>query len=224
MIISKPNYIQLKRETKDGKRHYLTPEGHRVPSVTTILDATKPQRDRDALKNWKKRVGHAKAKEISTEAAGVGTLMHKKLEMFCEGTLKEPGSNHIQKIAHDMAHVIINSGLTNLQETWGNEISLYFPELYAGTTDFVGVWKTLPTIIDFKQSNKLKKAEWITDYYLQLCAYAAAHNEMFGTDIKQCAILMCTRNLEYQEFVLEGSDFEDYTNKWWDRVEQFYQL
>lgn len=218
----KPNYVDLKRETKQGKRHYVTPDGRRVPSVTTILDKTKPEKSRIALANWKKRVGETKAREITTEAANVGTVMHKKLEEYCLGKLKDPGSNLVQKIGHDMAGIIIKNGLVHLNETWGNEVSLYYPELYAGTTDFAGVWQAVPTIIDFKQTNKFKKREWIDDYFMQLSAYALAHDEVYGTKIKKGAILMCTRDLQYQEFVIEGAEFEDYKNKWWNRVEEYY--
>jgi genome maintenance exonuclease 1 len=102
--------------------------------------------------------------------------------------------------------------------------------LYAGTTDCVGVWNGKPAIIDFKQTNKPKKREWIGDYFLQLTAYAQAHNEMHGTDINTGVILMCAKpdskdaTPQYQEFVLEADEFDHWSEQWMKRVELYYQI
>ena len=123
-----------------------------------------------------------------------------------------------------MANVIIETMLKpNVTEIWGLETSLYFPGLYAGTTDCVGMWQGRPAIIDFKQTNKPKKEEWIEDYYLQLAAYATAHNEVYGTSIDQGVVLMCSGDLQGQTFVLGNNRFAEYSDKWWDRVEQYYR-
>jgi hypothetical protein len=223
-MTSKFNYTPMSRETIAGKRHYCLPDGSKVASVTTILDKTKSQEKMEILANWRKRVGPANAQVITTEAAGVGTVMHKMLEEHCLGTAKPPGSNNVQKIAHPMAQQIIQNGLVHMNEIWGTEIPLFYPGLYAGTTDLAGVWKGEEAILDFKQTNKPKKEEWIEDYKIQLCAYAAAHNEVHGTKIKRGVVLMCSRACEYQEFVIEGADFEYWTGQWWDKVEQYYRV
>jgi len=223
MITQKFNYEPLYRETIDGKRKYATPDGEKLPSVTTILDATKPEEAKKALQEWKKRVGVQKAQEITTEAAGRGTRMHKWLEDYIKtGVIGEPGSNPYSIQSHKMATSIIYQGLSKCNEYWGTEVPLYFPKVYAGTTDLVGVHDGSPAIMDHKQSNKLKKREWIEDYFLQLAAYANAHNEVHGTNIRKGVIFMCTADNIYQEFIVEGNEFDTWTDKWFKRVEQYY--
>ena len=234
MITEKYNYRALTRKQVDGKRLYSTPDGNAVPSVTTILDKTKSEEKKQALRNWKKRVGEAKAQEIVTEAAGRGTRMHKWLEDYClTDVINPPGSNPFSQQSHRMAEVIIDQGLCNVNEYWGMEVPLYFPQIYAGTTDCVGLHNGTPAIMDFKQSNKPKKEEWIDDYKLQMCAYAEAHNEVYGSNIRKGVVLMCVKpdtnemgqiitEPVYQEFVIEGDDFDHWRKQWWMRVEQYY--
>jgi hypothetical protein len=223
-IDMKFDYKPLSRENINGKRHYCTPDGMKLPSVTTILEKTKSQEKIDALNNWRRRVGPQAAQTITTEAAGTGTVMHKMLEEHCLGKAKPPGSNEVQKIAYPMAQTIIQNGLVHMNEVWGNEISLYYPSLYAGSTDLAGVWKNKESILDFKQTNRPKKSEWIDDYRIQLCAYALAHNEVYGTNIRQGVVLMCSRACEYQEFIIEGSDFDYWADQWWDKVQEYYSI
>lgn len=224
MLIQKYNYTPISRESVDGKRHYCLPDGSKVPSVTTILDATKSEESKLALANWRKRMGPQRAQEITTEAASRGTRMHKWLETYVkEGDMGLPGSNPYSKQSHGMANVIVFEGLgKNVNEYWGVEVPLYYSGLYAGTTDCIGLWKQKPAILDFKQTNKPKKREYIEDYFLQLAAYALAHNHMHNTDIKTGVILMCSANNEYQEFVIEGDEFEHYTHRWLERVERYH--
>ena len=221
LIQNKFDYKPISRKEVDGKRKYLTPDGHAVASVTTILDATK---DKTHLIAWRKRVGEQKAREITTEAAGVGTRMHKYLEDYVEfGEWPTPGSNPFAKKAHRMAEVIRDEAMVHVDNIWGSEVQLYVPQLYAGTTDLVGTFKGNPAIMDFKQTNKPKKTEWVDDYFLQLCAYAHAHNNMFETSINKGVILMCSKDYQYQEWILEGSAFDHYSNIWFDRVAQYYE-
>jgi len=226
-LIYLPNkfpYKELKRETVNGSRKYMTPDGHAVPSVTTILDATKPEEKKKALQEWRKRVGEEKAKQITTEAAGRGTRMHKWLENHVKtGDTGQPGTNPYSIQSHQMAQTIIDKGLSKCQEFWGTEVSLYFPEVYAGTTDLVGVHDNIECIMDHKQTNKPKKREWIDDYFLQLAAYALAHNEVFGTKIRKGVVFMCSADNQYQEFIVEGSEFDKYTDLWYSRIEQYYK-
>lgn len=203
------------------KRVYLTPDGESLPSVTTILSATK---DMTALNEWKKRVGHEKAQQITTEAAGVGTAMHANLERFIAGIKRQPGNNPVHVQANAMADQIIINGLSKVNEVWAMEQSLYFPGLFSGTTDLVAVFDGNPSVCDYKQTNKPKKAEWVDDYYLQLMAYIMAHNEIYGSDIKEGHIFMCSRDLQYQQFDLLPKDFNKWQDAWLKKVEEYYAL
>ena len=217
-------YIELKKQTLNGSRKYMTPDGHAVPSVTTILDATKSEEKKKTLHEWRNRVGHAKAQQITTEAAGRGTRMHKWLENYIKtGTIGDPGSNPYSIQSHRMAQSIIDRGLSQCNEFWGTEISLYFPEVYAGTTDLVGMHNGAPAIMDHKQTNKPKKREWIDDYFIQLAAYSTAHNEVYHTKIEKGVIFMCSADNRYQEFIIEGQEFKKYVDIWFKRLEQYYQ-
>lgn len=235
LLQSKFIYSKLHRDESSGKRLYTCPDGSKVPSVTTILDKTKPAEARQALAAWKKAVGEKKAQEITTEAAGRGTRMHKFLEEYIKGRpLKESLTNPFAQQSLIMANKVIEDGFPLIEEVWGSEVPLYFPNLYAGTTDCVGIHNGDESILDFKQTNKPKKLEWIEDYFLQLTAYALAHNEVHGTNISKGVIMMCVRPLEitpgvwsepiYQQFILESKDFPMWTNRWCDRVEQYYKL
>jgi genome maintenance exonuclease 1 len=201
------------------KRVYLTPDGESLPSVTTILSATK---DMTHLNEWKKRIGEDKAKQITTEAAGVGTAMHSNLERFIAGIQRQPGNNPVHVQANSMADQIIINGLNDVNEVWAMEQSLYFPGLYSGTTDLVAVYKDNPSVCDYKQTNKPKKAEWVEDYFLQLVAYILAHNEVYGTDIREGHVFMCSRACEYQQFDLLPKDFNKYQDMWLNKVEEYY--
>jgi hypothetical protein len=224
LLIEKYNYEPINRESVDGKRLYATPDGNKLPSVTTILDKTKPFEKVQALLNWKKRVGEAKAQEIVTEASGRGTRMHKFLEDYVvTGTINDPGSNPYSQQSHKMAQEIIANGLKNFTAVYGVEVPLYYPGLYAGTTDGVGVHLNDECIFDHKQTNKPKKEEYIEDYYLQLTAYALAHNQVHGTNINKGVVLMCSAAFQYQEFILTPDKFKFWEQKWWDRVEQYYK-
>jgi len=218
-------YSRLTRDESSGKRLYACPDGFKVPSVTTILDKTKPEESRIALANWRKAIGDKKATEITTEAANRGTRMHKYLEDYIKGeVLKETVTNPYAQQSLDMAKIVIEKGMCNVDEVWGSEVPLYFPELYAGTTDCVGLHKGEQAILDFKQTNKPKKREFIDDYFIQLTAYAMAHNEVHGTNIRKGVILMCSKDYEYQEFILEPADFDYWTERWCERVSEYYRL
>jgi len=222
-LTNKFNYVELKKQSVDGSRKYLTPDGYAVPSVTTILDATKSEESKKALQDWRNRVGHVKAQAITAEAAGRGTRMHKWLENYIKtGETGEPGTNPYSLQSHKMAQSIITKGLVKCDEYWGTEVSLYFPQVYAGTTDLVGVHDGDEAIMDHKQTNKPKKREWIDDYFIQTAAYATAHNEVWGTNIRKGVIFMCSADNEYQEFIIEGLEFDKYVNKWFERLEQYY--
>jgi genome maintenance exonuclease 1 len=237
MYNPKFEYHQLNRTSEEGQRLYLTPDGKKVPSVTTILSATQPEEKKVALQNWRKRVGVERAQAITTEAANRGTRMHTYLEKYIkEGAMPERGSNPYSFASHVMAKTVIEQGLKNVNEVWGVEIPLFFPQIYAGTTDGCGIHLTDESILDYKQTNKPKKEEWIDDYKLQLVAYALAHNEVYKTNIRKGVVLMCVKpdvdpeTLEpitipqYQEFILEPKDFDYWEQQWWKRLELYYMI
>ena len=218
MITEKFKYHKLERIDENGTRLYKCPDESLVTSVTRILSATK---DTTHLDNWKKKVGERRADEIRNEAATVGTFMHKCLECHI---LKEEyvKFNPYFQQAKMMSEVIIEQGLNNVSEIWGTEVMLYYPGKYAGTTDLVGIHEDQETIMDFKQTNKPKKREWIDDYFCQLAAYAQAHNKIYGTNIRRGVIFMCSRDYQYQQFEMEGNDFDIFSEKWFKRVDEFY--
>jgi hypothetical protein len=220
---NKFNYKTLNRETIEGSRKYVSPDGEKLPSVTTILDATKSEEKKKILNDWRNRIGHKKAQEITTEAAARGTRMHKFIEDYIKtGSLSDSGTNPYSIQSHKMAQSIISQGLSKCNEFWGTEVSLYYPKIYAGTTDLVGVHDGSEAIMDHKQTNKLKKREWIEDYFIQLAAYAAAHNEVYGTKIRKGVIFMCSADNIYQEFIVEGEEFDSWTDKWFKKLEEYY--
>ena len=221
VFLKKFEYHSLKQINEGGKRVYETPNGDKVPSVTTILSKTK---DMTHLNEWKQRVGEQVAQRIVKEASGIGSAMHNNLEKFLSGEQRVPGTNLVHVQANKMANQIIQNALVHVDEVWGIEQALYFPGLYSGTTDLVGQYKGNPAIMDFKQTNKPKKKEWVEDYLLQLVAYSEAHNEVYGTQIREGHIFMCSRDLNYQQFDLEPTHYQYWLDQWLARVEQYYKL
>ena len=211
-------YDSLDRAEHSDGRRYVTLDGNAYPSVTTILDATC---DKTHLIAWRQRVGEEKAKQITKEAAGVGTSMHGFLENYTKGEELPNKTNLVHVQGRKMAEVVIQDGLSKVDEVWGSEVHLYYPDLYAGTTDLVGVHNGVPAIMDFKQTNKPKKEEWVDNYKLQGAAYALAHNHVYKTDIRKIVIMMCSRDLQYQEFVVEGEAFDEWSKGWSDRLMQY---
>ena len=214
-------YPKTQREKIEGKRHYVF-DKEKLPSVTTILDITQPTEKRESLANWRIKVGEDSAARIVNEAATRGTAMHKILEKYVleEGYLDE---TNVGKQAHNMALQIIQRGLCNVTEYYGTECTLYYPGLYAGQTDLVGIHKGQDAIIDFKQTNKPKRKEWIGDYCLQLAAYAMGHNILFNTKITKGVIMMCSKDNYYQEFVIEGNEFQTHMHNFLRRVDEYYK-
>lgn len=220
-ITSPYPYQELKRKSIDGKRLYENPWGDPVPSVTTILDKTKPKEKREALNNWKQRVGEQEAQRVVTEAANTGTYMHAILEHWVKNELYTGDATVQSRL---MADTVIKNIEPHITEVWGSEVNLCYPGLYAGTTDLVGMWKGKSAIMDFKQTNKPKKREWIEDYFMQAAAYGMAHNELYKTNIETAAIFMCSRECEFQLFEVDPDEFKYWEEKWAGRVAEFYNL
>jgi hypothetical protein len=219
--IKKFNYPKSMRSLIGGKRHYDIDQ-EKLPSVTTILSATQSEEKRKSLADWRARMGPQYADRVKDLAAMRGTAMHRYLEAFIDGTGHKDLTS-IGKEAEGMAKKIIESGLGELEEVWGQEVTLYYPGLYAGATDIVGVYEGQPAIIDFKQTNKPKKREWISDYFCQLGAYCMAHNYVYGTKIQKGVILMCSKDLLFQKFEVEGNDFVKHQHDFLRKIDQYYQ-
>ena len=215
----KYNYVRGSRSTTQGSRTYDI-QGFNLPSVTTILSRTK---DQEYLKKWKNRVGHEEAERIFNLSSRRGTTMHKFLEKHIEGTGYED-LTPIGAEAKPMAQKIIDVGLSYVSQYYGSEVTLYYPGLYAGTTDLVCRHNDLDTIIDFKQANRPKEEEWIEDYYLQIAAYAMAHDYIHGSNIEQGIIMVCTPDLYYQEFKFSGPTLRDWKHKFLKRLDAYYEL
>ena len=213
----KYNYVQVSRSTDQGSRTYDV-SGTKLPSVTTILAQTK---DQSYLDRWKAKVGHEEAERIKNLSSKRGTSMHKFIEKHITGA----GYDDLTEIgqqAKPMAQKIIDIGLTPVTEYYGSEVSLYYPGLYAGSTDLVCIHNGKETIADFKQANKPKKEDWIEDYFLQIGAYAMAHDYVHGSNIEQGVIMICTPDLYYQEFKFDGEQMRQYRHKFIERLNQFY--
>ena len=216
MIITNPfEYKPLERTTGKQGRRYITGEGRPLPSVTTILSATKDMRP---IYEWKARVGKVEAERVVVEATGIGNSLHKNLERYILSG-DEPDGTLLEKL---LTKLVIKQGLSKVDEVWGTEVALYSTELYAGTKDLVGVHEGAPAIMDFKNSLKLKKKEWISDYFMQLTAYALSHNEMYGTNIQKGVVMVACRDGVYQEFIIEGQEFIDYQTQWCNKVCEYY--
>ena len=209
------------RSLIDGKRHYDIDQ-EKLPSVTTILSATQSEEKRKSLADWKARMGAQYADRVRDIAAMRGTAMHKFLEAYIDGSGHKDLTS-VGKEAEPMAQKIIESGLGDLEEVWGQEVTLYYPGLYAGATDIVGIYEGKPAIIDFKQTNKPKKREWISDYFCQLGAYCMAHNYVYGTKIQSGVILMCSKDLLFQKFEVAGRDFVRHQHDFLRKADQYYQ-
>ena len=215
---NKYEYKQYTRDDDHGPRTYAVKD-KKVPSVTTILSATQSEEKRKSLDAWRARVGYQEAQRITQQAATRGTEMHYVLENYIKGegyfNLSKDGAH-----ARMMAHTIIDN-LEPLKIIYGSEVSLAYEDQWAGSTDLVANYKDRPYIVDFKQSNKLKREEWVEDYYYQLAAYSLAHKKSHGP-IEGGLVAMCTKDLQFQSFELEQTRLAEYEEKWFERVKRYY--
>ena len=214
-------YPPSTRSLIEGSRHYDV-SNEILPSVTTILQATQSDDKKASLAKWRQKVGENEAEKIRDEAARRGTAMHEFLEMHVRGD-KLLDLSDAGQAARSMARVIIDQGLKDAEEIWGSEVTLFYPGLYAGQTDLCGIYSGRESIIDFKQTNKPKRIEWVEDYFLQLAAYAMAHDQIYGTCVDQGVILMCSKDGFFQKFTSNGADFTRFKHKFLGRIDQFYK-
>jgi hypothetical protein len=218
-VSKKYKYEHLQRvDAPEGRRYVYGDQ--KLPSVTTILSATK---DKKILDAWAERVGQENAERIKNEAATVGTHMHNVMErMIACRDLPRPTSWLMTK-GYEMGYRLINTYFQNISEIWGSEVALYYPEKYAGTTDLVAVYRGKPAVVDFKQATRPKKREWIEDYFHQLGAYALAHDIVHGTNIDYGVVLMAVQDGTMLEFSTTGREFQQYKDAWLKRVDQYYE-
>ena len=216
----KYDYPKSIRSLINDERHYDIGK-EKLPSVTTILSATKSDEAKESIARWKAKVGENEATRVRDTAASRGSNMHLHLERYILGTGHKDLTDEGQ-VAGNMAQVIIDKGLCDVSEIWGSEVTLYYPGLYAGATDLVGIYDYEDSIIDFKQSNRPKRREWIDDYFMQLGAYAMAHNYVYGSEITQGVILMCTPDNYFQKFQIKGKEFIKYQHRFLEKVDKFY--
>jgi len=215
----KYSYVKGTQIDDHGSRTYDV-NGSRLPSVTTILGATK---DQQFLKEWKAKVGEAEAERIKNLSSRRGTSMHKFLESYVTG-IGYDDLTELGRQASPMAQKVIEMGLAPVEEYYGSEVTLYYPGLYAGSTDLVCLHNGKESIVDFKQSNRPKRKEWIEDYYLQIAAYAMAHDHVHGSEIRQGVIMMCTPDLYYQEFIITDHELRSYKHKFLKRLDMYHDL
>ena len=219
MIENKYDYPSLERVDLERGRHYIDSTGTPVPSVTTILSGTS---EKKGIEQWKRRVGEKEAERVIKESTDIGSAVHEAIEEYLHGNEWDDFSEtRTDLIARSITKKFISDGLKSIDETWGLEVGLILDGLYAGTADSVGLVKGVPSIIDFKTAKKIKRRDWIDDYFLQGCAYANAHNVMFNTSIKQVVILMIDRDLIFKDFVVKGHEFDFFTNKWKQKLIAF---
>ena len=221
MITNIYTYPELKRQESDEGRFYLDSKNHPVPSVTTVLNKTSNKKD--SIQQWRNRVGEEEANRIIKQSTDIGTMVHEALELYLnEQEWRNFSDNQDGVLAERMTEKFIKSGLNSITEVWGLEVGLILDGLYAGTADCVGKINGVPSLIDFKTARKMKKREWIEDYFLQCCAYANAHNVMFNTDINQIVILMIDRDLIFKEFIVKPTEFNILTKLWKKRLIDFH--
>ena len=221
MITNIYTYPELKRQESDEGRFYLDSKNNPVPSVTTVLNKTSNKKD--SIQQWRNRVGEEEANRIIKQSTDIGTMVHEALEFYLnEQEWRNFSDNQDGVLAERMTEKFIESGLNSITEVWGLEVGLILDGLYAGTADCVGKINGEPSLIDFKTARKMKKREWIEDYFLQCCAYANAHNVMFSTEINQIVILMIDRNLVFQEFIVKPTEFNILTKLWKKRLIEFH--
>ena len=216
----KYSYPNLERVEENEMRFYKDSNNDLVPSVTTVLDATG---DKSGITQWRRKVGPAQADAIVQESTLIGSVVHEAIENYLLG---KSWSNFTEDrngfLAKSISSKFISSCLNGIDEVWGLESGLILDGLYAGTADCIGVYKGLPAIIDFKTAKKLKRKDWIEDYFLQCSAYANAHNVMFETSINDLVILMVDRDLLFKEFHIKKDEFSLYTDKWKKRLIKFH--
>ena len=197
--------IELKREEYNGKRYYISPSGRRLPSVTTFLSHFKG----DSIQKWRKKVGEEEANRISTRASRRGTKFHSLMESYISN--QEVFSSTTTDVMPDMKLAFRNMlpTLDRLDNVHYLETMLYSETLgLAGQVDCIAEFDGVPSIIDFKTSLRLKKEEWILNYFEQCTCYSLMYEEMTGIQCKQIVVLISVDDeQEPQVFVKQRGEY-----------------
>lgn len=195
---------ELSREEYNGKRYYVSPNGVKLPSVTTFLSHFKG----DSILKWRKKVGEEEANKISARASRRGTKFHSIMESYISnqtGFLTEPDVMPDMKQAfHNMKPTLHRIDNVHYLET------MLYSEILglAGQVDCIAEFDGVPSVIDFKTSLKLKKEEWILNYFEQCTCYSLMYEEMTGIKAKQIVVLISVDNEEQpQVFVKNRADY-----------------
>ena len=220
---NKYNYPSIERVDIEGiGRHYLDSNNKPVPSVTTVLGNTSTKSD--GIAQWRNRVGEEEAERVIKQSTDIGTAVHESIEKYLNGDEWDSfGEGFDQLLAKKITNKFVSHGLSGISEVWGLEVALILDNLYAGTADCTGMFNGVPSIIDFKTAKKIKRKDWIEDYFLQGAAYANAHNVMYETNIDSIAILMVDRDLLFKEFLVEKKEFDSFTGRWKQRIIEYYK-
>ena len=182
----------------DGKRYYTLPDGTRLPSVTTVLGAQKKQ----AIMEWRKRVGEEKANAISRKASGRGTNVH----TLCERYLNNESLGDIMPDAKEM-FISLKPTLNRINNIHYQEQALWSTQLgMAGRTDCIAEFDGELSSIDFKTSARIKTRENILDYFWQTAAYSLMYEELIGTPINKLVIIMAVENSTPLIFIEKTED------------------
>jgi CRISPR/Cas system-associated exonuclease Cas4 (RecB family) len=192
----------LTRETTESGRKYFTPEGNAYPSITTVLSAI----GKEGIQEWRTRVGEEEANRISTQAATRGTAVHKLAEDYLNNEKNwQKGHMPSNMLSFSQIKKILDERVNNI---WMQETFLYSDRLKcAGQVDCIAEFDGELSVIDFKTSRKPKKAEWITNYFIQASFYAAAFYERTGIPIKQGVILITVDGDDPQVFKIPTYDY-----------------
>ena len=193
-------------------RFYSVSENLNVPSVTSILRLTNPKQPINFSLNYK------------TDSMEIGNYMHKYLEHYVsrDDSFHSDTKNYV--IAKKLAQIIIDNFIDNLDEAWGTEVSVLYKNLYAGTIDLIGKKDERLSVIDYKSSYRKKTKEEMEEHFLQLAAYAVAHDWQYKTNIDSLIVFLAIRNGEFEKTVISGQELDSYKEKWFERLDVFLKL
>ena len=214
------NHIQVSlpevtTETINRKRFYVTPEGEKYPSITTVLS----NRKKDVLWEWRKRVGNDVANYVARTSAARGTAVHHMCEDYLNNDLdkfKEHKKNFLPWCLFTQLQKFLDN---YVNEIYAQECGLYSDKYkVAGRVDCIAEYKNTLSIIDFKTSSKERTDDWNENYYIQASAYAEMFEERTELNTKQIVILVVTEDGSVQEFVKNKHDYlpmlEESINTW----------
>ena len=205
-------YDDLVVENGANGRRYLSPEGNKYPSITTVLGVL----SRAGIAAWRARVGDEEANKISHRASTRGTAVHDIVEKYLDNEELPEVLPHITASLSNL-----KPSLSRIGRIFAQESPLYSKHLgVAGRVDCVGEYDGVPSIIDFKTSKKIKKKEWITSYFIQAAAYAIMWEERTGMPITNLVIIMDVDN-ESPQIYVEHRD--NWTEKLFETIELYHK-